>query len=66
MASREVGFMINILLRGVAFKRVHLLFRMESSDVQVKFKNLFCFISIFLIFLVDGFPLSVFFVPGPL
>ena len=55
MDSCEYGFMIDIPLEHVEFKRAHLLFGLEASDVQVKFKNLFRPLSLFTIRIADEF-----------
>ena len=53
MASCEAGSAIDSLLKGEAFKRVRFRFGLEDSDVQVGFRSIFCYLSLFMIRLVD-------------
>ena len=54
--SCEAGFMVGSLLEVVAFKRVHLRFGLEASDVWVKFISLFRFHSLFPVRLMEKNP----------
>ena len=59
----ESGFIIDILLKGVAFECVHFWFGLETSDVRVVFRSLFCSLYLFLISIVDKFPFSIYYFP---
>ena len=66
MAYCEFRFMNDILLEDVAFKKVDFLFGLEDSNVQVKFKSLFCSLSLIPVRIVNKFLLSLSFIPRSL
>ena len=57
MASSEAGLIINRLLVGESFERINFRYGLEASDVQFKFINIFCFLSIFLVKFLGKFAL---------
>ena len=63
LASCKDRFITDSFLIGVAFKRVHFQFGLESPNVQFNFRNIFHSLSLYLIRLVENFAFYFLFNP---
>ena len=66
MDSCEYRLMNDILIIGVAFKKVHFIFGLEAPDIQFNFRNIFRYLSLFPIRLVKTILLYFTFSPRSL